>query len=289
MHPYNTRNQSKVWIASSALSLMIGLAVGSAGVHSQTAVQAPAPNPQERGIDANLYMQTSAEYAAVCLQTYNWGLERLKLKLAAAKHGDLRPAVVMDLDETVLDNSGYQSFLYREKKEFNQQTWDLWERNYPQEVRLIPGAKPFVDAAEQMGTTVVYISNRNVKNQDSTIAALKAVGIGVEGIADRLMLSEGPSDKTERRKKAESRFNVLLYFGDNLRDFSEEFLAPKLDAGADDQRKKAVDERLAKTQKANYHWGNDWIVLPNPAYGEWLKLVGNPPGNTFRPTAMKAP
>src|SRR5215831_6149930 len=84
-------------VASNSLCLAAGILIGSAGLLSPAAFQSPksaAVNPQERGIDANLYMQTSAEYAAVCLQTYNWSLERLKQKLAATKNADLRPAIV---------------------------------------------------------------------------------------------------------------------------------------------------------------------------------------------------
>src|SRR5581483_1048691 len=243
----------------------------------------------ERGLDANLYMQTSAEYAAVCLQTYNWALERLKQKLATTKHTELRPAVVMDLDETVLDNSGYQSFLYREKATSNAPNWEVWEKSYPQEVRLVPGAKAFVEAAEQQGVAVVYISNRTTKNQEGTIAALKHVGLNTDEIANRLLLRELNPDKSPRRKLAEQRFNVLMYFGDNLRDFSEEFVAPGLNPNDDAGQQKAIAERLAKVQRANYRWGNDWIVLPNPAYGEWTRLLGSEPGKKFRPTEMKLP
>lgn len=286
-------NKRAGWMLSSFCSLAIGLSIGSLGIARSDAFQAPqqavSANPQERGIDANLYMQTSAEYAAVCLQTYNWALERLKQKLAATKNGDLRPAVVMDLDETVIDNSGYQSFLFNSRAQSTAQNWEVWEKNYPQEVRLVPGAKAFVDAAEQMGVAVVYISNRNAKNQDGTIAALKHVGLNTEDIANRLLLRDNISDKTPRRKLAEQRFNVLMYFGDNLRDFSEEFVAPNLNASDDEGQKQAIADRLAKAQRANYRWGNDWIVLPNPAYGEWMRLIGNDPATKFRPTEMKIP
>ena len=274
-------------LASTSLSLLCGLLIGSFGLLPSTALQ--APNPQERGVDANLYMQTAAEYAAVCLQTYNWALERLKQKLATAKHGELRPAVVMDLDETVLDNSGYQSFLYREKLASTTQNWEVWEKSYSQEVRLVPGAKAFVEAAEQLGVTVVYLSNRTTKNQEGTIAALKHVGLNTDELANRLLLRDALPDKTARRKLAEQRFNVLMYFGDNLRDFSEEFVAPGLNANDDAAQQQAIAERLVKVQRANYHWGNDWIVLPNPAYGEWTRLLGNEPGKKFRPTEMKLP
>ena len=281
-----------LWMVSSLLSLTLGMTIGSFGIARSNAVQSPqssTANPQERGIDANLYMQTSAEYAAVCLQTYNWALERLKMKLAATKHGDLRPAVVMDLDETVIDNSAYQSFLYREKAQSTAQNWEVWEKGYPQEVRLVPGAKAFVDAAEQMSVAVVYISNRGTKNQEGTIAALKHVGLSTEDISNRLLLRDNTSDKTPRRKIAEGRFNVLMYFGDNLRDFSEEFVAPSNLNGNDAAEKQAIADRFAKVQRANYRWGNDWIVLPNPAYGEWMRLLGNDPARKFRPTEMKMP
>jgi acid phosphatase len=278
--------------ASNSLCLAAGILIGSAGLFSSAAFQAPksaSANPQERSIDATLYMQTSAEYAAVCLQTYNWSLERLKQKLAATKNGDLRPAIVMDLDETVLDNSAYQSFLYREKAQSAAQNWEVWEKNYPQEVQLVPGAKAFVDAAEQLGVAAVYISNRSAKNQEATVAALKHVGLNTDDLANRLMLRADTSDKTARRKVAESRFNVLMYFGDNLRDFSEDFVAPALDANDDAGQKKAIADRLAKTLRANYHWGNDWIALPNPVYGEWPRLLGADPSKKFRPTQMTMP
>ncbi len=285
---FNTRAG---WMLSSLCSLTLGLAIGSFSLARSNAFQAPQPaiNPQERGIDANLYMQTSAEYAAVCLQTYNWALERLKQKLAATKHGELRPAIVLDLDETVIDNSAYQSFLYREKTTSTTENWEVWEKRYPQEVRLVPGAKAFVEAAEQLGVAAVYISNRNAKNQAGTVAALEHVGLNTNDIASRLLLRDNTSDKSARRKLAEQRFNVLIYFGDNLRDFSEEFVAPNLNANDDAGQKRAIAERLLKAQRANYRWGNDWIVLPNPAYGEWVRLLGDEPGKKFRPTEMKMP
>jgi 5'-nucleotidase (lipoprotein e(P4) family) len=195
----------------------------------------------------------------------------------------------MDLDETVLDNSAYQSFLYREKALSTAQNWEVWEKSYPQEVRLIPGAKAFIEAAEQLGVAAVYISNRTTKNQTATIAALEHVGLNTSDIGSRLLLRDNASDKTARRKLAEQRFNVLMYFGDNLRDFSEEFVAPNLNANDDAGQKRAIAERLIKTQRANYHWGNDWIVLPNPVYGEWTRLLGEEPGKKFRPTEMKMP
>jgi acid phosphatase len=278
-------------VTLSVVSLLIGAAVGSSGMMNSLALPTAAPqalvNPQEHALDANLYMQTAAEYRAVCLQTYNLATERLRQKLTITRHADLRPAVVMDLDETVMDNSAYQSFLDREGLNYSDATWEIWERDFPHEVGLIPGAKAFIEAAEQLGVAVVYISNRDEKYRDKAIAALKASGLSVEGIDYRLLLETTSSDKTERRKIAESRFNVLIYVGDNLRDFSEEFRAPRLDANDDAAQKKAIAERADKVQRANYHWGSDWFILPNAVYGEWQRVLGANPRSKLKVTAMK--
>jgi acid phosphatase len=255
------------------------------------ALAAPAVNPQESVLLANLYMQTSAEYEAVCLQTYSLALERLKTKLAARSIGDLKPAVVMDLDETVIDNSGFQSFLDREKLEYSDALWDLWEKNYPGEVRLIPGAKGFIAGAENLGVTVVYPSNRLTKNSAGTVSVLTRLGLNTEAIRDRLLLKDAGSgsDKTARRKAADQKYLVLMYFGDNLRDFSEEFAAPRLAENDESGQRKAIAERRAKVDRAAYRWGNDWIILPNPVYGEWQRLLGRNPRTKLNTTRMVAP
>ncbi len=252
---------------------------------------APAVNPQESLLLANLYMQTSAEYEAVCLQTYSLALERLKIKLAAQSVGERKPAVVMDLDETVIDNSGFQTFLDREKLNYSDALWDVWEKDYPDEVRLIPGAKGFITGAENLGVTVVYLSNRLTKNSAGTKSALRRLELNTEGIDDRLLLQEtgGSSDKTARRKSADRKFLVLMYFGDNLRDFSEDFVAPKLAETDDAGQLKAIAERRAKVDRAAYRWGNDWIILPNPVYGEWQRLLGRDPRTKLNKTRMTAP
>ena len=285
-----TRNAKSVVL--SAASLLIGVVIGSSGLAALHARQAAPPqtaavNPQEHALDANLYMQTAAEYQAVCLQTYNLAAERLRQKLTATSHAGSPPAVVMDLDETVFDNSAFQSFLDRDRLNNSDALWTIWERDFPQEVGLIPGAKAFIEGAEHLGVTAVYLSNRDESFRSSTIAALKKNGLSLEGIDNRLLLKTTTSDKTERRKIAEGRFNVLIYFGDNLRDFSEEFKAPKLASNDDAGQMKAIAERVEKVRRANYRWGNDWFILPNPVYGEWQQLCGDNPRGKLKPTAMK--
>src|SRR5262249_59644721 len=113
-----TTQNAKIIVLSVA-SLFIGVVIGSSGLMTSLARQAASPqtaavNPQEHALDANLYMQTAAEYQAVCLQTYNLAAERLRQKLTATSHAASPPPVVMDLDETAFDNSALQSLLDRD-------------------------------------------------------------------------------------------------------------------------------------------------------------------------------
>jgi 5'-nucleotidase (lipoprotein e(P4) family) len=264
------------------LGVTIGLFLGRANAPSLSAQapQKPGVNPQECRLLANLYMITAGEYRACCLQTYRFAEERLAQKLLGRLHQDKAPAVLMDLDETVFDDAGFQTVLYRDRLVYREELWDPWERDFPDEVRLVPGAKRFIEHAEAAGVTVVYISNRSVRFRESTIRALRHNDLNTCGIDDRLLLKDGTSDKSARRALAAERFDVLLLFGDNLRDFSEEFKVGS--ATTIPSRKKLVDDRSA-------HFGDDWIVLPNSSYGEWEKLLKPTLAEHLVPTSMPNP
>jgi predicted secreted acid phosphatase len=84
-----------------------------------------------------------------------------------------------------------------------------------------------------------------------------------------------------------ARYNVLMLFGDNLRDFSEVFASPDLPEGATTaDYLTAIDARAAAVDDAICHWGLDWFVLPNPIYGEWEGLMGPNPSALFEPSGM---
>ncbi len=235
---------------------------------SKTSAQAIAQeSPPFRGLDANLFMQTSAEYRACCLQAFNLADRVIsdRLKQASQPVSDKRSAVVFDLDETVLDNGRFQTKQIRDGVAFEAGRWSNWEQNGGSELDVIPGAKPFIQKLDSLGIERVYITNRNESCHAQTLEALGRLGISVP--ADQLLCSSEATgtNKTKRRESVEARFNVLVYIGDNLRDFDEVFRYNE-QAGIDG-RKKLVDERAEK-------FGRDWIILPNPAYGEWLKPLG---------------
>ncbi len=262
------------WMLTGAVGLSIGYFGGQAA------------NRQEHALDANLYMQTSAEYRAACLQTYQWATERLDQRVATRTLSK-PPAVVMDLDETVVDNAAYQSYLDRENMDYSDAAWERYERDFPGEVKLIPGVKAFINHAEAKGVTVIFLSNRLTKYQESTIKALTRNGISTDHIADRLVLKDTTSDKSARRAQVAAKFDIVLFVGDNLRDFDESFVTPKLDFKDGANRAQAIAGRKSLVDANAYHFGADWIILPNPVYGEWQRPLGPDPRSNLRPTEMK--
>lgn len=274
--------------------LVVGVGVGAGGrwppePAASAQVPALATNPQESSLVANLYVQTAAEHHACCLQTFRLAAERLEAWLKEHKETDKKPAVVLDLDETVLDNSPFQTFLDRYRLPYEERYWDIWEKEYPQEVRAIPGARAFIAAAEKQGVTPFYLSNRSEKNRASTVKALAHLGISTDRIADRLLLSTDTSDKTARRKKVAEGHAVLMLIGDNLRDLSEEFVVPKREPDDEAGQRKAIRDRRDRVDANRGRWGVDWFILPNPVYGEWQQPLGSDPRGKMNPTTMRPP
>jgi acid phosphatase len=97
----------------------------------------------------------------------------------------------------------------------------------------------------------------------------------------------GSSDKSARREAIIAKYNVLLWFGDNLRDFSETFVAPKVASQSPADLLRGIAERNARVDDADCHWGIDWFVIPNPVYGEWERLIGPDPLAIMHPTTMQ--
>jgi 5'-nucleotidase (lipoprotein e(P4) family) len=222
--------------------------------------------PPYRGLDASLYMLTSAEYKACCFQTFRLATFLAKEKLEARTDTTKPPAVVMDLDETILDNGWFQSKQIRDQLRFDQFRWERWEKTGGDNVRIIPGAKKFIAKLKEMGIQPVYITNRNNAAREQTMSVLKRFEIDVP--EEQLLCADATtgSNKTSRRELVAEKFQVLLYVGDNLRDFDERFRFDRTQIG--DKRGQAVEELQDK-------FGDEWVILPNPSYGEWTKSFSN--------------
>lgn len=269
-----------------------GLAVGSMLLAPLTAQDRsavkPEVNPQERNLDAILYLQTAAEYHACCLQAYQVAADQLLQRLQEKKPS--RPAVVLDLDETVFDNTRFQTFLYRERLPYSDAWWEIFERDHADEVSLLPGAKTFIQLCQQRQVSTVFISNRSTQYLSAAQSVFTRHGVDLIGSEWLFRAPGAGGDKSVRRQLAETRFQVLLYLGDNLRDFDEAFRVSRTDEPQLDDLTvfaRVEAERRQRVEAEKNRWGRDWIIFPNPIYGEWAKLVEKRPADKLRPTAMR--
>lgn len=274
-----------------ATTIALSLALGACGTLAAPATTtAPAPAviahvEADDNLNAVLWVQSSAEYDAAATTVYHAAAARLDEALAdpawdalapgerdnAGAVATLPPAVILDVDETVLDNSPYQARLVREGGQYDEATWAAWVEE--RAARPVPGVLDFARAAAARGVTLVYLSNRAEHLQDATLDNLRAVGLPVAG--DSVFLGLGTvvegceqdgSEKDCRRRLAGRQYRVLMQFGDQLGDF----------VAVHDNTPPA---RRALVERHAGWFGERWWMLPNPTYGGWEPAVF---GNDWR-------
>jgi 5'-nucleotidase (lipoprotein e(P4) family) len=254
---------------------------------------APARPFAEGGERATLWVRNSAEFRAASEIIYRSALAALERGLAEAawsaepaQTGDfsaLPPAVVMDIDDTVLDNSEPQARMILKvtcPAEFAAE-WDAWvaERAAP----AVPGAADFIRAARAMRdpqgrpVRVFFITNRECSRragndsvcpqQEDTLANLRALGLDAPTLADDLMLKgekpEWPSEKLPRRLEVARGHRIVVNVGDDFGDFLP------------DVRRQDVPQRERARCANRERWGTRWFVIPNPMYGSWQAAIGS--------------
>jgi len=296
------------------LRVALSLAICSCAASCATQPPAAAPAPAEpkrcggepvfaAGADrATLWIRNSSEFRAAGEIIYRAALTALAEGLAdpawtaeptqAGASLALPPAVVMDIDETVLDNSEPQAEMLRNGTCFDEfpTAWDDWiaKRRAP----AVPGAVDFIRAARLMSDSsgrplrIFFITNRECAprdgnpaacpQQDDTLANLEALGLGSPGLADELMMRgerpEWDGEKLARRAEVARDYRIVLNVGDDLADF-----LPGV-------RRATVAERDAARCARAAWWGRQWFLLPNPMYGSWLVALGSD-----RDAALAAP
>ncbi|EIL97213.1 acid phosphatase [Rhodanobacter thiooxydans] len=268
-----------------ALALLAGCASAPRHPAAVATPAAPAPAATAVGVAANdnlnavAWSQTAIEHDLIYLQTYRDAQTRLLAAMkdrqwdALAKDdrvapaGGLKPAVVLDIDETVLDNSPYQARLVRSAGEYNEADWAEWCRQ--ESARALPGVVEFTRFAAKHDIAVLYVSNRAKDLDQVTLANLRKVGLPVSGPEAFLGLGtfvEGceqiGTEKGCRRQLISRKYRVLMQFGDQIGDFVT-VLANNA-AG----RQRAMAPYL--------DWiGSRWFVLPNTTYGSWEPALFN--------------
>lgn len=227
-------------------------------------------------LNSLLWVQTSAEYQALSSTTYRQAGEALDRALldrtwsAIPEHtGDvenLPPAVILDLDETVLDNSAFEGRLVTQRTTCSPSAWDDWVREA--NARAVPGALDFITQARRKGVAILFITNRHAGQESSTRENLEKLGLPLSKDLDTV-LTEGeppfnwPSDKSSRRQYLARRFRILLLIGDDLGDFL---------SGARD----TPEQRVRLAREHHERWGRSWFLLPNPMYGSWERSLASP-------------
>ncbi len=231
-----------------------------------------ANNYSHDSLQATLWMQTSAEYKAVTTGIYNSAREKLVLALQntdwtasgeqTGNYQDLPPAVILDVDETVLDNSPYAARLIRKREGYTPESWAQWCDEAQAE--SIPGALEFTRFAARNGVAVFYITNRNSSLDGSTRKNLENKGFPLDPNMDTVLTNgEKPnwgSSKVERRRHVAENYRILLLFGDDFNDF-----APV--------RESSREERQKILEEATGRWGVRWFLFPNPTYGSWERAL----------------
>lgn len=232
------------------------------------------------------WVTESAEYQALSKQVYrNAGFMLDELLAddswsalpAHAADAALPPAIILDVDETVLDNSPFQVLLG--DKPFNREDWDQWVARA--QATAVPGVVEFLDEARAAGVTAFLVTNRDCARrpgssdpcpqEQDTLDNLRRVGVSAE--PEHLLLSnERPGwtdEKRVRRDFVARDHRVLMLFGDDLGDFLDcvrgRVIAPC-------ERPATAAERLRLVREHEEYWGKGWFVLPNPMYGSWAAV-----------------
>ncbi len=175
------------------------------------------------------------------------------------------PAVVFDMDETAVLNSGYEYWQAMGKGDHTND-WPHWAKDGAPYVQPVPGAVDGLRRLREAGIAVVFNTNRSSDTATGARAAIKATGLGTVAHGETLFLKGDDamgSRKDGRRATISSRYCVIALAGDNLGDFADIFNDPALTPL--ERRDMATEDRIAQL------WGAGWFVLPNPVYGAWQK------------------
>lgn len=216
---------------------------------------------------ATIWFQRAPEARALYYQGFN--IARAQLP-ALIEQGDLRPkAVIVDIDETMLDNGPFEAQEILDGRNYSDEFWQEW--TLQGRAQALPGAVEFSRFCDSLGVQVFYVSNRLSNELQATQRNLDSLGFAWARV-ENIMLKDSTSSKMARRAKVAERFDVLMLIGDNLSDFADVF------------ESRGDDWGMALVEQYRHEFGRRFIILPNPMYGEWERSLY---GSFSRPEAEK--
>jgi len=230
-------------------------------------------HPAEK-LNSILWIQTSGEYLMAATQSYTLarvmldrGLEDSSWTAAVEQTGDysnLPPAIIVDVDETVLDNTPFHARLERAGINWNTDQFYAWVLEA--KAQAVPGSVEFLQYAQSKDVAVIYMTNRSHDYEQATRENLIKNGFPMDDEIDTL-LTHGEeenwgSDKVNRRSFLAENYRIILLIGDTLNDF-----VPNTNVNPEDRA-----GVLAEHQE---YWNERWIIIPNPIYGGWEGALYN--------------
>ncbi len=268
-----------------AVCLLAGCATTPLGDATTEAVAAPLPE-EVSPHDLSLYwVKHAAEYRALSRQAYRLATRDLPVFLndeswsALPDQSDaahLPPAVILDVDETVVSNIDFQMTFERPFA-----NWKLDE--FSRTTRAVPveGVRDFVDAARAMGIDVFFVTNRPCEprpgiddpcpQRQTTIEDIAEVGIETD--AEHVLLSEERGwtrEKLTRRQHVARTHRVLMLVGDDYGDFVPCVRSTAVEPCTEDA---TIESRAAQLDEYDAYWGHSWYILPNPMHGSWTSVL----------------
>jgi acid phosphatase len=251
---------------------------------------APPPQPSDSSYDPRRdlglqWVRRAAEYHAITRQVYRNAEAALPAYISdtswsampeQSSAAALPPAVILDVDETVVSNVDFQLTYERP---FANHKLDAWSSSH--DAKPIAGVKDFVTAARAQGVTVFFVTNRPCEvvaghtdpcpQKETTINDIREVGIDVA--PEHVMLSgerEGwDREKLVRRELVATTHRVIMLIGDDFGDFvpcaRKKVVAPCTAPGTRASRDKALETY-------DRYWGAGWYILPNPMHGSWTSV-----------------
>ncbi len=237
--------------ATSCINVKAPVSVSDSGNGNQLTSEKSSHNFLMQAV---LWQQNAAEYRALCYQAFNTAKFRLDQALQQRKTGNKPPAIITDIDETVLNNSPFEAKMILDDMDYSSKAWAQWTGMA--QAKAIPGAIKFLQYAHAKGVQIFYVSNRSVSAEESTLKNMKVLGFP-DANKKHLLFKSETSAKQSRFTKVEEAHEVLLFMGDNLSDFTSKFRVPST------QKRNALADQLQD------EFGKKFIVLPNPMYGDW--------------------
>ena len=227
---------------------------------------------QKQSLLAVLFKRTSAEYKANTFQIYSSAKSNIDKALSDKSwtallnqkedYQNLPPAIILDIDETVLDNSEHQVRSIKNGTSYPT-GWKEWVSE--ESAGALPGVKEYLSYADAKGIKIFYVTNRTHDLEEYTRNNIKSLELPLDNDIDVLLMKNEKgwtSDKTSRRDLISKDYRVIQIFGDQLDDFM-----PLQDTAT------TINNRKMLIDNHSNMWGEKWYMLINPMYGEWEEAL----------------